>query len=250
MKTPEVKTTEREQLSQPRFTFDGREIPFSAGQTILQAAMAAECYIPHLCFHPEFKPHGSCKVCSVRVNGHMTASCTTPAQDGMQVESDTADVNAQRLALVQMLFVEGNHFCPSCEQSGRCKLQATAYELQMTSPHYDHFYPDRAMDASHPDFLLDFNRCILCSLCVRASRDVDHKNVFGLAGRGIGTRLIVNSESGQLGDSTFAATDKAAHVCPVGAILPKHTGFNVPIGRRIFDIAPISETDRGEPHKD
>jgi [NiFe] hydrogenase diaphorase moiety small subunit len=231
------------------FSLDGTSIPFSPGQTILQAAMDASHYVPHLCFHPDFKPHGSCKVCSVRVNGRMMASCTTPAADGMKVESDTEEVIDQRLALVQMLFVEGNHFCPSCELSGRCKLQATAYELEMTSPHYDHFFPDRAVDASHPDYLLDFNRCILCSLCVRASRDVDHKDVFGLAGRGIGTRLIVNSESGQLGDSAFTATDKAANVCPVGAILPKQRGFDVPIGRRRFDIAPIRETDRGGPQK-
>jgi len=231
------------------FSLDGTSIPFSPGQTILQAAMDASHYVPHLCFHPDFKPHGSCKVCSVRVNGRMMASCTTPAAEGMKVESDTEEVIDQRLALVQMLFVEGNHFCPSCELSGRCKLQATAYELEMTSPHYDHFFPDRAVDASHPDYLLDFNRCILCSLCVRASRDVDHKDVFGLAGRGIGTRLIVNSVSGQLGDSAFTATDKAAHVCPVGAILPKQRGFDVPIGRRTFDIAPIRETDRGGPQK-
>lgn len=236
-------------MSERCFSLDGTDIVFAEGQTILQAAMDAGRYVPHLCFHPDFKPHGSCKVCSVRVNGRMIASCTTPAEEGMKVESDTADVTGQRLALVQMLFVEGNHFCPSCEQSGRCKLQATAYELQMVSPHYDHFFPDRPVDASHPDYLLDFNRCILCSLCVRASRDVDGKNVFGLAGRGIRTRLIVNSQSGQLGDSEFAVTDKAAHVCPVGAILPKRKGFDAPIGHRTFDIAPIRETDRGGPEK-
>ena len=236
-------------MSDSCFSLDGASIPFATGQTILQAAMDAGYYIPHLCFHPELKPHGSCKVCSVRVNGHMMASCTTPAQPGMTVESDTAEVGDQRRAVVQMLFVEGNHFCPSCEHSGRCKLQATAYELQMTSPHFDHFFPDRAVDASHPDFLLDFNRCILCSLCVRASRDVDHKAVFGLAGRGIGTRLIVNSESGRLGDSDFAFTDKAAQVCPVGAILRKRQGFNVPIGKRTYDTAPIRETDCGRSEK-
>lgn len=229
------------------FSLDGTSIPFSEGQTILQAAMGAGHYVPHLCFHPDFKANGSCKVCSVRVNGRMMASCTTAAQEGAKVESDTAEVGEQRRALVQMLFVEGNHFCPSCEQSGRCKLQATAYELQMTSPHYDHFFPNRPVDASHPDFLLDFNRCILCSLCVRASRDADHKDVFGLAGRGIETRLIVNSETGLLGDSAFAGTDAAASICPVGAILPKRRGFDVPIGERVYDIAPIRETDRGGP---
>jgi hypothetical protein len=73
----------------------------------------------------------------------------------------------------------------------------------MMSPHYDHFFPNRPVDASHPEVLLDFNRCILCSLCVRASRDVDGKNVFGLSGRGITTHLIVNAKSGQLADTDF-----------------------------------------------
>jgi len=222
------------------FTLDGRAIPFTEGQTILQAAVAAGAYIPHLCFHPDFKPHGSCKVCTVKVGGRHAASCTARAAAGAVVESDTPEMNAERRALVQMLFVEGNHFCPSCEKSGDCKLQATAYDLGVVSPHFDHFYPDRPVDASHPDVLLDFNRCILCSLCVRASRDVDRKNVFALAGRGIRTRLIANSRTGRLADTDFSHADKAAHVCPVGVILHKRRGFDTPIGERVFDLKPIS----------
>jgi len=222
------------------FTLDGRVIRFARGQTILQAAVEAGAYIPHLCFHPEFKPHGSCKVCTVRIGGRETASCTTLATAGAAVESDTPEINAQRRSLLQMLFVEGNHFCPSCEKSGDCKLQATAYDLRMVSPHYDHFYPDRPVDASHPQLLLDFNRCILCSLCVRASREVDGKNAFALSGRGIRTRLIVNARSGRLGDTAVTAADKAVHVCPVGVILPKKRGFSTPIGQRVFDRMPIS----------
>jgi [NiFe] hydrogenase diaphorase moiety small subunit len=220
------------------FKLDGRDIPFAAGQTILQAVQAAGRDIPHLCYHPDFKPHGSCKVCSVRADGRTVASCTTPAHDGMTVESDVPEVNEERRTLLQMLFVEGNHFCPSCEKSGACRLQESAYELHMMSPHYDHFFPDRPVDASHADYLLDTNRCILCSLCVRASRDVDGKNVFALSGRGIHTRLIVNAKSGRLGDTDFSGDDKAAHVCPVGAILRKRVGFAVPIGQRPFDLPP------------
>jgi [NiFe] hydrogenase diaphorase moiety small subunit len=160
----------------------------------------------------------------------------------MQVESDTREINDDRRSLLQMLFVEGNHFCPSCEQSGNCQLQATAYQLHMMSPHYDHFYPDRPVDASHEEYLLDFNRCILCSLCVRASRDVDGKNVFALSGRGIKSHLIVNSKSGQLADTEFIGADKAAHVCPVGVFLKKRRGFSIPIGQRTFDQQPIGAT--------
>jgi [NiFe] hydrogenase diaphorase moiety small subunit len=81
----------------------------------------------------------------------------------------------------------------------------------------------------------------LCELCVRASRDVDGKNVFAIGGHGIGTRLLVNSDSGRLGDTAMALGDRAAAVCPVGVILPKRRGFAVPIGQRRFDTAPVSQ---------
>jgi [NiFe] hydrogenase diaphorase moiety small subunit len=222
------------------FQLDGTDVPFTAGQTVLQAALAAGRYIPHLCYHPEFTPHGSCKLCTVKAGGRTVAACTMPAEKGMQIESNIEELNALRRTLVQMLFVEGNHFCPSCEVSGNCQLQATAYELQMMTPRFDQLFPDRPLDASHPDILLDFNRCILCELCVRASSEVDGKNVFALAGRGITKHLIVNAESGLLRDTGMALEDKAMQVCPVGVILKKGAGFNVPIGQRRYDPSPVS----------
>ena len=226
---------------QATFMLDGVPVAFAEGQTVLQAALAAGIFIPHLCFHPEFKPHGSCKLCTVKANGRYVSGCTMQARDGMEVESNTPELNDKRRTLLQMLFVEGNHFCPSCDKSGHCMLQALAYELEMMTPNFPQFYPDRPVDASHPEVLLDFNRCILCELCIRASREVDGKQIFALSGRGITKHLIVNSESGKLGDTDFATTDKAAHVCPVGVIQPKHRGFAVPIGQRRYDGQPISE---------
>ncbi|MBV6474668.1 MAG: NAD-reducing hydrogenase HoxS subunit gamma [Rhodocyclaceae bacterium] len=223
------------------FTLDGKVIPFEEGETIMEAAAAAGVYIPHLCHHPEFKPHGSCKLCTVKIGGRLGAACTNRAAEGMAVESETEALNADRRALTQMLFVEGNHVCPSCEKSGNCQLQAVAYHLGMLTPHFTHFYPARDVDASHPDVLLERNRCILCELCVRASRDVDGKNVFGIGGRGIKARLIVNSASGRLADTSLSVTDRAAEVCPTGAIIRKRHGFTVPIGQRLYDHHDIAE---------
>jgi [NiFe] hydrogenase diaphorase moiety small subunit len=223
------------------FLLDGQEVPFTPGQTIIAAARAAGHYIPHLCWHPDFAPHGSCKICTVKANGRYGAACTVAAEAGMVVENRSAELDDKRRTLLQMLFVEGNHFCPSCEKSGNCALQATAYELQMMSPHFDQFFPDRPLDASHPDAILDFNRCIMCELCVRASRDVDGKNVFALSGRGIKSHLIVNSASKRLRDTGFALTDRAMSVCPVGVILPKKGSFAVPIGERTYDAHSIRE---------
>ncbi|HET7202441.1 MAG TPA: 2Fe-2S iron-sulfur cluster-binding protein [Steroidobacteraceae bacterium] len=221
------------------FQLDGADVPFGPGQTILQAALAAGRHIPHLCFHPEFRPHGSCKLCTVTVNGSHATSCTTPARAGMNVASETRELNDERRMMVQLLFVEGNHFCPSCEKSGDCKLQAVAYDLGMTSPRFDHFFPDRPVDASHPELLLDLNRCILCELCVCASAEVDRKYVFALGGRGLGKHLEVNAASGRLADTDAAVADKAMNVCPVGAILRKRQGFAVPIGQRRYDRSTI-----------
>ena len=228
-------------MAETTFNIDELPIPFTPGQTILEAAKAAGIYIPHLCYHPEFKAHGGCKMCTVMVNGKPQTACTHKAAAEQEVEVDTPELNALRRTLVQMMFIEGNHFCPGCEKSGDCQLQALAYEYEMLTPHFVELFPERNVDASHPDVMIDYNRCVLCELCVRASRDVDHKEVFAIAGRGQDARLIVNSLSGKLGDSALAVTDRAAHVCPVGAIIVKRVGFSAaPIGERQYDKKSIS----------
>jgi len=86
------------------FQLDGAAVPFEPGQTVLQAALAAGRYIPHLCYHPEFKPHGSCKLCTVKVNGRTISACTLPAEADIEVESNIEELNALRRTLLQMLF--------------------------------------------------------------------------------------------------------------------------------------------------
>ncbi len=223
------------------FTLDGKSVAFRDGQSIMEAAATAGIYIPHLCHQPGYVPHGSCKLCTVLVDGRPAAACTTRAQTGIAVGNDVPALNDDRRALIEMLFVEGNHICPACEATGNCQLQALGYFLEVTALRFDHFYPPRDLDASHPDFVLDRNRCILCALCVRASRDVDRKNVFAIGGRGLESRLLVNASSGRLGDTDLSLDDAAARVCPVGAILVKREAYRVPIGRRIYDGHSISE---------
>lgn len=222
-------------------TIDGRDIPFTPGQTIIEAATAADVYIPHLCHNPEFKPHGSCKLCTVQVNGRNCSACTMPAAEGQQVLNNTKELNEARRSITQMLFVEGNHVCPGCEKTGNCQLQAVAYFVGMLDTHFPHFFPIRNVDASHPDVMLDLDRCILCELCVRASRDMDGKSVFGIAGRGMQSHLVVNADSGRLADTDIDVHDKAAQVCPVGAILVKRTAWQQPIGERIYDREDVAE---------
>lgn len=227
--------------ARPTFRLDGRAVPFSPGQTVMQAAQDAGLYIPHLCHHRDFAPIGSCKVCTVLVGDRAMTSCTLLARADLEVTSSSQALQSDRLRLVQMLFAEGNHHCPFCEKSGDCELQAVGMHLGMQDTHFEHAFPTREVDASHPDVWLDRSRCILCELCVRASRDVDKKGVFALGGRGAHTTLLVNSASGHLKDSAIAREDRAVSVCPTGALLPRGGAYLVAIGRRRYDERGIDK---------
>jgi [NiFe] hydrogenase diaphorase moiety small subunit len=168
--------------------------------------------------------------------------------EGQNVLNNTKELTDDRQKITQMLFVEGNHFCPSCEKTGNCQLQAVAYHLNMLDNHFPLFYPNRALDASHADVMIDHNRCIFCTLCVRASQQKDGKDVFAISGRGIHKRLIVNAESGLLKDTDLEVTDQAVHICPTGAILIKRTGYQVPIGDRIYDHKQIDQVSLETEH--
>ena len=220
------------------FIIDGTEITAQKGQTILAAADEAGIYIPRLCNMDGLEPFGACRVCTVLVNGRPQAACTQPAQPGIVVENDTEELLDMRKQLIEMLFVEGNHYCMSCEKSGNCELQALAYRFGIASPRFPYMFPEREIDASHPEVLVDRNRCVLCGRCVRASRDVDGKNVFQFTGRGAAKKISVNATS-RLADTALKSADKAVDACPVGSILKKEVGFAVPIGERLYDHKPI-----------
>jgi [NiFe] hydrogenase diaphorase moiety small subunit len=172
------------------------------------------------------------------VNGRPAAACTTPVADGMVVENDTEPLREFRKMTIEMLLVEGNHFCMFCEKSGHCELQAMGYRFAVTAPRFPYLWPERTTDASHPDILIDHNRCILCGRCVRTSRDLDGKHVFDFVERGSKKQIGVNSAA-RLAGTDADMTDQAIDACPVGALLRKRVGFETPIGQRLYDVDPI-----------
>jgi [NiFe] hydrogenase diaphorase moiety small subunit len=181
----------------------------------------------------------------VLISGRPQAACTQPVAEGMVVENDTETLAKYRRDIIEMLFVEGNHYCMFCEKSGNCELQAMAYRFGIFAPRHPYIFPERDVDASHPDVFVDSNRCILCGRCVNASRDVDGKTAFEFTGRGIHKKIAVDSPEG-LGATSLAVTDKAAEVCPVGSIIKKRVGFAVPIGNRLYDSKPIGAEISGQ----
>ena len=227
---------------QVKIQVDGKTITAKAGQSIMQACDDAGVYIPRLCDSEGLQPQGSCRVCSVKLNGKVVAACTQPVTDGASIEHETDELNGYRKDLVSMLFHEGNHLCPICEASGRCELQAMAYRFGISQArNYPYLQPVRPVDASHPDIALDNNRCILCGRCIRASRDVDGKNVFEYIGRGIHKRIGVNADC--LANTNADIDDYAMslEVCPVGCILRKGEGFFAPVGEREYDKQVIGK---------
>lgn len=220
------------------FKIDGVDIEAKSGQTIMAAADAAGIYIPRLCAMDELSSSGHCRVCTVLVNGRPQAACTQPAAPNIHVENDTPELAEMRRDIIDMLFVEGNHFCMVCEKSGNCELQALAYRFGITAPKFPFQFPsDRQVDASHPDIFIDHNRCILCGRCVSASRDVDGKSVFEFTGRGAQRKISLNAD--KLADTDITVTDAVIESCPVGAILKKRVGYAVPVGQRTYDHTPI-----------
>jgi [NiFe] hydrogenase diaphorase moiety small subunit len=170
----------------------------------------------------------------------MTA-CTTPVTMGMDIKNNTPELNDIRKAIIEVLFVEGNHFCPSCEKSGCCELQALAYRFQMMVPRFPFLFPRREVDASNPKIIKDHNRCILCKRCIRGIKTEDGKNIFAYKKRGIELEIIIDPE---LGDKfTAELAQQAVDICPVGALLARENAYQVPIGRRKYDKEPIGIED-------
>ncbi len=220
-----------------KFTIDGVECMAEAGTYIVEAARENGIYIPTLCNIRGVKPRGSCRICSVKVNGRPMTSCTTPVADGMEIENNTPEINDIRKAIIEALFVEGNHFCPACEKSGCCELQALAYRFKMMVPRFPYNFPRKEVDASSPKLIKDHNRCILCKRCIRAIKTEDGKNVFAFVKRGRNVRIIMDPVLGEQMSDELA--QKAVEICPVGALLPREKGYQTPIGKRKYDLEPI-----------
>jgi [NiFe] hydrogenase diaphorase moiety small subunit len=231
-------------MSEIRFTIDGKPCVAKPGQTIVEAAKANGVYIPVLCHFEGLKPVGSCRICTVRVNGRYMAACTQPVAEGMAVENTAPDLEDMRKALIEMLFVEGNHMCPTCEKSGNCELQALGYRYQLLVPRFPYLWPTREMDASAPKIALERNRCIQCLRCVREIRTKDGRKVFAAVHRG--PHVTIEADAELAAHLSEEEARRAMEICPVGAILRKEVGFAVPIGERKFDREPIgSDIERG-----
>lgn len=220
-----------------RFMLDGQEYLAEEGAQLVAAAKDCGVYIPTLCNYPGVRPKGACRICTVLVNGIPHTACTTKVVEDMSVVTSTPELEAFRKSIVEILFAEGNHLCPICERSGNCELQALAYRYRMTAPQFPYLFPKRDVEAWHPKLIKDHNRCILCKRCIRGIFNEEGQAIFAFGKRG--DRLIINIDPETSKDISDELAQQAMDICPVGAILRKGKGFDVPIGRRTYDQKPI-----------
>jgi len=225
-----------------KLKIDGKLVTAEQGQSIVEAAKANGIYIPTLCNYEGLPSKGCCRMCTVKINNRYMTSCTTPAADGMEIESNTSEINDIRKGIIELLFVTGNHFCPACEKSGNCELQALAYRYQMMVPRFPYTFPRKEVDGSSPKIIKEQNRCIMCKRCIKAIKDKDGKSYFAFKYRGRKLEVVLDKVLGE--EITDTLAKKAMETCPVGSIIYKELGYDVPIGKRKYDKTPIgSEID-------
>ncbi|MHB0971462.1 MAG: bidirectional hydrogenase complex protein HoxU [Thermoanaerobaculia bacterium] len=212
-------------MPQKKFSIriDGELISATEGLTILQAARAAGKKIPTLCDLEGITPVGGCRICIVEVQGidRLLPACTTPIQEGMSVTTNSQRLKDHRKMTVELLLVERNHVCSVCVSNGHCELQSMATEMNVSTVRFAYNFPKLAVDLSHPRYVLDHNRCILCTRCVRVCADLEGANVWEVTARGIHSRVAsdLNRKWGESKGCTNCG--KCVQACPTGALAEK-----------------------------
>ncbi len=216
---------------------EGKTYEAERGSRLIDLIKENNIFLPSLCYFEHIEPPlGTCRVCNVIVNGRPEAACTVLVKDPMEVQINTPELQDYRKALIEMMFAEGNHFCPACEKSGDCDLQHMGYELGVVNTRFPHLFIDKATDFRPKRMIIEHNRCVLCRRCVEEVLTDEGKRVFSFYSRGNKTLVEIDYEQEAKLNEEQAA--EAMHICPVGAILVKGESLPRPFGRRRFDMAP------------
>ena len=202
---------------------NGKQVSADEGATILEAATEAGIKIPTLCHLDGVYDAGACRLCLVEVTGvkKLLSACTTRIAEGMDVQTDTERLKKYRRMTLELLFAERNHTCAVCVSNGHCELQTLAYQNGMDNVRYDYCFPKWSVDASHPRYGLDHNRCILCTRCVRVCWHIEGAGTKNVAGRGAKS-FIIDDLCQPWGDSeTCTSCGKCVIACPTGALFTR-----------------------------
>jgi len=209
----------------PNLTIDGQQLEVPAGTTIIQAAKKLGISIPHYCYHPALPVAGNCRICMVEVEKQpkLQISCYTPVAEGMVVRTDSPKVLEARKTILEFLLVNHPLDCPVCDQSGECKLQ----DYYMKHGLYNSrladvkVKKDKKAFSIGPTVMLDQERCILCTRCVRFTENITKTNELGIFSRGDHSQLDIYP--GRQLDNNYSGN--VVDICPVGALTDKDFRF-------------------------
>jgi len=212
-----------------RITIDGRELNVEKGKTVLQASLENGIELPYYCYHPGLGVDGSCRVCIVKIEKmpKLQTSCSTACTDGMVVHTQTPDVVEGRAGVFEFLLINHPLDCPVCDKGGECPLQDFSYEFGPDRSRME--FPRRVFDGEGveadvdfgPTLMLNRNRCILCTRCIRFMRDIDSDAQIGITDRGAGSEIATYKEEGV----HSLLSGNLMDVCPVGAITTRDYRF-------------------------
>ena len=214
----------------PQLTINGQELGFEDGQSILEVALSNELEIPHYCWHPGLSVVASCRICLVEVwapnprNDNkleaipkLLPACQTPAADGQVVHIDSPKATANQRAVMEYLLINHPVDCPVCDQAGECSLQDYAYRYGRSASRFEETKIKQPKKDLGPDILLYSDRCIMCSRCVRFTREVTGTCELMVEGRG--AQESIDVFPGRALDNELSGN--VIDLCPVGALLDK-----------------------------
>jgi bidirectional [NiFe] hydrogenase diaphorase subunit len=139
----------------------------------------------------------------------------------MEVTVNSERLSRYRRMILELLFAERNHVCSVCVSNGHCDLQSLAQNLGMTHVHFPYQYPKLNVDASHERFVVDHNRCILCSRCVRVCDEIEGAHTWDVLGRGVEARVITDLNQPWGDAESCTGCGKCVQICPTGALSEK-----------------------------
>jgi bidirectional [NiFe] hydrogenase diaphorase subunit len=201
-------------------TLDGEEYKAFEGETVMELARRVGVRIPSLCYLEGLSIHGGCRLCVVEVEGdhRLSPACALEVTPELSVRTQSWDLHEHRRRMTELLFAEGSHVCAFCVSSGSCELQDLATEHDVDHIHYDFAHPSQGIDASHPKYSLDRDRCVLCTRCVRVCDEIEGAHVWDVAMRGSQGRIVAGMDQpwGEVPDCTWCG--KCVLVCPTGAL--------------------------------
>ena len=215
------------------FKFNDLTLQADEGQSVLQAVLDAGHEIPHYCYHPALSIAGSCRLCAVEVGypdkegkiqmtKPLVMSCQTPVQEGMVVLSETDRVREHRLSVMELLLINHPLDCPVCDQAGECYLQDYSFRYGQSSGRFE--MDDKIkqpLKEVGENILLYSDRCILCTRCVRFTREVSGGAELAVVNRG--NKSEIDTFPGRPVNGKLAGN--VVNVCPVGALLDKQFLF-------------------------